>query len=256
MRTILTEKAKRDLTDLLSRENNLSIYALLYARYETDLLLSFLKEYNIFVTLTDNEKDFRDHLLEHKYHIVLTDIPDDPKTTAPFVREVFGFAYPTPLIVIGSHSSQTMLQALNAGAICCLSQNTSFELLVAQIKTILRNINISLRHSTNNGVNMETEVSIGDYKLNKRLSRLYYKGENIPLPPEDFALLAMMVESPDNIINSHTLCMRVFGTTGTKALAQLGKSISEIKAALGPKSNIEILKQPGIGYGVSIIHDY
>lgn len=95
-------------------------------------------------------------------------------------------------------------------------------------------------------------VSIGEYKFNKRKMELGYKGEKIELTSKECALLELLIESANDIVERDTILKMVWNDEGDYVGRTLDVFISKLRKKLEADSNIKIANIRGIGYKLVI----
>lgn len=238
----------------IAKERMTNIFVAMYAKYENELLRKYLSKFGMQITLM-SEDTVEDVLATNKFDLIITDLPEDASKIPAFIRKIYAFAYPAFVMVICSdYEAQNAVLAMESGAVCCLMYPISYDVILSQIQALVRAKNNFARTTTIPTRN--PIIEFGDYSINLSLGKLYYKGMQIPLTPDALSLLAIMAENLDNIVSINTLCMKVFGVTGTKAQARLRMQIKYLRQVLGMDGDIEILNQFNTGYGLSIVHQY
>lgn len=245
---------KDKIDEMVAREKRVNISVALFARYKCDLLCRYLGSVGMQVEKF-TESDIENSLSFDKFNLVIVDLPEDPKSIPAFIRKVYAFSYPAPVLVVCSeYNAGAAVAALEAGAVGCISHLVSYDIILSQIRALIRHNNTIARNVSN--VSVGAVLNFGEFSINKLLGRLYYRGKHIPMTPDSVAILAILVENLDNIVSTNTICMKVYGTTGTKPIAKLRQQMTYLRNTLCMDPTVELLNQYNIGYGVSVISKY
>ncbi len=247
---------EKAIDNAVERESNLCISVLLYATYKHEMLVRYLEMFGVSVTEADSEKRLIDLVADGAYDLIITDLPENGENTLSFVRSLYAFSFPTPIIVVSDDfNAMRVKMALDAGAYVCFSHTTSYEIILSQIQALLR-----FKNALSDGsrvIKAEPIMRIGNYyTVNRKLNKLFFKDRLVNTNVECVALIGTLAENLNSIVSINTICLKLYGTVGTKPIAMLQVEIKNAKEALAFDSDIEIIRQYNVGYGMCVTENY
>lgn len=151
----------------------------------------------------------------------------------------------TPIIVVSARGrEEDKVAALDLGADDYLSKPFGTSELLARIR-------VSLRHSAAvSGVVLDPVVEIGALKVDFSSREVSINGEAVHLSPNEYALLAVMVQHAGKVLTHHQLLREVWGHTAGAQPHYLRVYMASLRKKLeqDPSRPRWLMTEPGVGY--------
>ena len=142
------------------------------------------------------------------------------------------------IVLLTAHGAvDERIVGLEAGADDCLPQPFRFQELLARVRAVLRGRAIVPRRV----------LHTGDLLLDRGLREVTRHGHRIALTPREFALLALLLAHPGQVVPRETILSHIWGQAGGGGNA-LDVHIGTLRAKLGDKPKQLLQTVHGVGY--------
>ena len=151
----------------------------------------------------------------------------------------------TPIIMLSVRGDErTKVTALDAGADDYLSKPFGIEELRARIQAVLRRTKEGMPAN-------QSEIAVGDLKIDLVNRRVSVEGEEVHLTPKEYELLRLLATHAGKVITHHQILNDVWGAEYKDMDHYVRVFVNQIRKKLreNPARNIRyILNEPGVGY--------
>jgi two-component system KDP operon response regulator KdpE len=164
---------------------------------------------------------------------------------APEQCEVLRALGDFPLIVAWREAAPAVAAAcLDRGADAAIALPLPARELAARIRTVLRRAG---DHALPAG---KPRTTIGDLAIDFGTRSVWLRGREVELSPTEFALLAVLAETPGRVVTNRELLTRVWGEEYADEVHYVRLYIGYLRAKLedDPRAPRLILNQWGVGY--------
>lgn len=168
----------------------------------------------------------------------LIDAPD-PDRARQILLRVGADLLGTPVVLLsGSPQEQDMIVALERGATDVLPQEASTRLIATKLKRLSHIAFESCRRTI--GSSMPTVVHLGRLRLDLRDGRAWVDNAALDLPGRTFAVLTVLAQHLDKVIDRTTLSLHLGADTALSSRS-FDQQISKLRAALRLAGAVEVV---------------
>ena len=149
-----------------------------------------------------------------------------------------------PIIVLSArHQENDKIRALDAGADDYLTKPFSVGELLARVR-------VALRHSQRNAADLPSVFEYGGLKVDLAAHRVFSRGEEVHLTPNEYNLLAALVRHAGKVVTHRQLLREVWGEAYAEELQYLRVYAGQLRHKLeeNPAKPKLLLTEPGVGY--------
>ena len=149
-----------------------------------------------------------------------------------------------PIIVLSArHQENDKIRALDAGADDYLTKPFSVGELLARVR-------VALRHSQRGTQEGPPVFEYDGLKVDLAAHRVWSKGEEVHLTPNEFNLLAVLVRHAGKVVTHRQLLREVWGEAYADELQYLRVYAGQLrhKLEVNPAKPRLLLTEPGVGY--------
>ena len=147
-----------------------------------------------------------------------------------------------PIIVLSVRGEErSKIEALDAGADDYVTKPFSMNELLARVRANLRRFSPPKAE--------ESEIEVGDFKIDLAGHRTFVRGEEVRLTPKEFDLLVYFARHPDKVITHAVLLRSVWGAQSVNQNEYLRVFIGQLRKKLEVSDDKHyIVTEPWIGY--------
>ncbi len=183
----------------------------------------------------------------HAPDVVLLDVmmpKMDGFTVCQRVRE---FSTVPIIIVTARGQDQDKIRGLDLGADDYLTKPFSVDELLARVRAVLRRSQFA---ANDQAQNMRKTVTIGDLSIDYMQHLATMKGEEIPLTPIEYRILAYLAQNAGRVVTQDMLLEHVWGSEYTGESHMLQVNVNRLRRKLEPEpgSPRYLLTKVGVGY--------
>ena len=150
-----------------------------------------------------------------------------------------------PVIVVTADAVEDrMIAALDMGAADYVVKPFSLDVLAARVRRVLR------EHDEGAAVGLEP-IDCGDVRIDVAAHEVWVAGEQVPLPPAQFALLGVLVRNSGRVLTYQALSRAVHGEDRASASGReaLRTSVSALRRRLGTGPDRPVIRtESRVGY--------
>lgn len=150
-----------------------------------------------------------------------------------------------PIIVLSVRGEENVkVEALDTGADDYVTKPFNLDELLARVRAGLRRAGMSLE------VSEETEIGLGDFKIDLSSRIVSVRGREVRLTPKEFDLLMHFAKNPGKVLTHRNLLAAVWGPNSTEQPEYLRVFINHLRKKLEPEDNSAryIVTEPWVGY--------
>lgn len=150
-----------------------------------------------------------------------------------------------PIIVLSVKGEETVkVDALDAGADDYVTKPFGMDELIARIRAALR------RAPPRGEGDRETELSVGDFRIDLESRVVLVAGQSIRLTPKEFELLVLMLRNSGKVLTHQSLLAAVWGGRHAEQVEYLRVFVGQLRKKIEPDPAHPryILTEPWIGY--------
>jgi two-component system response regulator RegX3 len=150
-----------------------------------------------------------------------------------------------PIIMVTAKSSEIdTVVGLEVGADDYVSKPYRLRELVARMRAVLR------RSPADQAPGPQSELEVGDLRLDPERHEVYLRGEVLSLPLKEFELLEILMENAGRVLTRETLIDQVWGTNYVGDTKTLDVHIKRLRARIedDPSHPQRITTVRGLGY--------
>ncbi|HLI09569.1 MAG TPA: response regulator transcription factor [Ktedonobacteraceae bacterium] len=186
----------------------------------------------------------------HSPDVVLLDVmmpKMDGFTVCQRVRE---FSTVPIIIVTARGQDQDKIRGLDLGADDYLTKPFSVDELLARVRAVLRRSQFSASEQSQN---MRKTVTIGDLTIDYTQHLATMKGQEIPLTPIEYRILAYLAQNAGRVVTQDMLLEHVWGSEYIGESHMLQVNVNRLRRKLEPEpgSPRYLLTRVGVGYLLS-----
>ena len=151
--------------------------------------------------------------------------------------------YDGPVLVLSARDKEgEKIDAFERGANDYVEKPFGIGELLARIKAALRQRAAA--------VPVQPKIVFGDVEVDLDLRYVMRNGEQIRLPPKEYALLARLISGHGKVLTHKELLVAVWGPAHDEDTQYLRVAIGQLRQKLeaDPSSPVHIVTEPGIGY--------
>ena len=183
----------------------------------------------------------------HVPDVVLLDVmmpKMDGFTVCQRVRE---FSTVPIIIVTARGQDQDKIRGLDLGADDYLTKPFSIDELLARVRAVLRRSQFSANEQTQN---MRKTMTIGDLTIDYTQHLVTMKGEEVPLTPIEYRILAYLAQNAGRVVTQDLLLEHVWGSEYIGESHMLQVNVNRLRRKLEPEpgSPRYLLTRVGVGY--------
>lgn len=146
-----------------------------------------------------------------------------------------------PIIVVTARGEETdRVVGLEIGADDYVVKPFGFRELVARIRAVMR------RAEVRGEATADRVQNLGELSIDRLARRVWIAGEEVPLTPKEFDLLAMLADSPGTVTSRQRILERVWGASWYGPSRTLDVHVATLRRKLGDPAWIETLR--GVGF--------
>lgn len=143
-----------------------------------------------------------------------------------------------PIIVVTARGEETdRVVGLELGADDYVVKPFGFRELVARIRAVTRRVRPTPA---------EGPQTVGALSLDRRTHRVTVAGEEVPLTPTEFDVLALLMEEPGAVVERRSIFERIWNTTWYGPSRSLDVHVAGLRRKLGDPGWIETIR--GVGF--------
>lgn len=188
-----------------------------------------------------------EHIESHSPDVVLLDVmmpKMDGFTVCQRVRE---FSTVPIIIVTARGQDQDKIRGLDLGADDYLTKPFSVDELLARVRAVLRRSQFAANEQAQN---MRKTVTIGDLTIDYTQHLATMKGQEIPLTPIEYRILAYLAQNAGRVVTQDMLLEHVWGSEYIGESHMLQVNVNRLRRKLEPEpgSPRYLLTKLGVGY--------
>lgn len=148
-----------------------------------------------------------------------------------------------PVIIMAKRSAKRdITEALNAGADDYITKPEDRKVIAARVTAVLRGTRV--------GGAFDTEVTYGNYHMNRLKNSVTLHDETVLLTAKEFELAELFFKNSDRTLSREFIMQTIWRTTATLATRTLDMHISRVRAKLHlqPENGFRIFTVFGYGY--------
>jgi DNA-binding response OmpR family regulator len=156
-----------------------------------------------------------------------------------------------PIIMVTARGQdQEKVRGLNLGADDYLTKPFNVEELLARVRAVLRRAHLS---AAGPAAGMQARVSLGDLTIDYAQHLVTKAGEEVPLTPTEYRLLAYLAQNAGRIVTQDQLLEEVWGEeyVGESHMLQVNINRLRRKLEADPLHPRYIQTKVGVGYSLS-----
>src|SRR5438105_7472863 len=186
----------------------------------------------------------------HSPDLVLLDVMMprmDGFTVCQRVRE---FSAVPIIIVTARGQDQDKVRGLDLGADDYLTKPFSIDELLARVRAVLRRTEFSSKENTKG---LPAITSIGELTIDYTQHLVTFKGEEIPLTPTEYRILAYLAQNVGRVVTQDLLLEHVWGGEylGESHMLQVNMNRLRRKLEADPTHPRYLLTKVGVGYSLA-----
>lgn len=175
--------------------------------------------------------------------ICVLDVMMPVKDGFTLTEEIRGINERVPIIFLTARSmTEDVVKGFEQGGNDYLKKPFSMEELIVRMNALLNRV--AKRHPEP----VEGVVSIGRYRFNRTLQELELDGKSIRLSFRESALLAMLIQRKNEVLDRKTALTYLWGEDSVFNARSMDVFITKLRKHLRMDSRIEIVNVRGIGY--------
>lgn len=146
-----------------------------------------------------------------------------------------------PVVMVTSKNKQAeVLKGFAGGVDDYVSKPFASSELLARVRAVLRRVS---------PVDETGVIAVGDLRLDVQRKALFVHGEQVALPPIEYALLLFFLRSPERVHGRNELRQAIWGADVYVAARTVDVHIASLRQALRPSGNDRLLEtRHGTGY--------
>jgi len=181
---------------------------------------------------------------EIKPDIVVLDIMLPHKDGFTLAQEIRNTNRTTPIIFLTAKSqTEDVVRGFNLGGNDYLKKPFSMEELIVRIKALL-----DKNHNNIQPDRSKHEYWIGDYQFNSKTQLLYYGGVKRELTHLESALLKLLCENKNRILERKTALLELWGDDTIYNARSMDVFIAKLRRYLKKDPNVKIINIRGRGF--------
>jgi two-component system KDP operon response regulator KdpE len=181
------------------------------------------------VLVTDPESIVR-FVRTWRFDAILIDARESDRTRPILLRAATGLTATPVLLLSESADEQEVIVELERGATDVVSTQTSSRLIATKLKRLARIAFESSQRAP--AAAPPSTLQVGRLRLDLRNERAWVEDVALDLPGRSFAVLAVLAQHPNTVIDRTTLSLQLGASTVLNSRA-FDMQISHIRAALG-----------------------
>jgi DNA-binding response OmpR family regulator len=153
-----------------------------------------------------------------------------------------------PILVITARGAEMdRVVGLELGADDYIVKPFGFREVVARIRAVMR-------RSNNDAVPSDQPQVLGALTVDRRARRVLVDGEEVPLSPKEFELLALLAEDPGAVVNRQTILEEVWDPHWYGPTKTVDVHVASLRRKLGHPEWIETVRRVGLRLGQTDLH--
>ena len=184
---------------------------------------------------------------ESKPDVVVTDVMMPKIDGFEMVRRIRKTEEITPVLFLTARSSiNDVVKGFELGANDYLKKPFGIQELIVRIKALVKRT--SLYQTINHSVDLNKEITIGQYLLNTKTEKIIYDGISQELSHRETEILRMLAENKDTVVETKDILLQLWGDDSFFNTRSLQVFITKLRHKLSKDNNIRIINVRGVGY--------
>jgi DNA-binding response OmpR family regulator len=185
------------------------------------------------VLTAENIAGAREHLTNERPDAIVLDIMLPDGNGLDILKELREAGSKTPVIMLTAWGKPSdVARGLQLGANDYLSKPFTYEVLLARVETMFRNVE-----------QMPEAVKKGRLTLKVRPMEVLVAGQKIKLPPVEFFMLQLFIENEGKVLKAETLYEQVWGADMGDDAQAVQKAVSRLRKKIA-----------GSGYAIAAVY--
>jgi len=184
-------------------------------------------------------------------NLILLDLGLPDKDGIGLIREIRKWSQMPILVISARTGERDKIEALDAGADDYVTKPFVPGEVSARIRSIFRRTS-TLKLTDENGV-----VSFGNIEVRLSTRRVFVRGHEIHLTPNEYKLLEVLLRYAENVVTHRQLLKEVWGPEHTEESQYLRVFMRQLRIKLetDPAHPRHFITEPGIGYRLLMDRD-
>jgi DNA-binding response OmpR family regulator len=153
----------------------------------------------------------------------------------------------TPVLFLTARSAiKDVVEGFELGGNDYLKKPFGMQELIVRINALAKRTD--LYQNINHSINLNKEITIGQYKLNAKTEKLIYGGCSEELSHRETEILRMLAEKKDSVVETKDILLELWGDDSFFNTRSLQVFITKLRHKLSRDKNIRIINVRGVGY--------
>lgn len=153
----------------------------------------------------------------------------------------------TPVLFLTARSSiNDVVKGFELGANDYLKKPFGIQELIVRIKALVKRT--SMYQTINHSIDLNKEITIGQYLLNTKTEKLIYDSTSQELSHRETEILRMLAENKDTVVETKDILLQLWGDDSFFNTRSLQVFITKLRHKLSKDDNIRIINVRGVGY--------
>lgn len=184
---------------------------------------------------------------ESKPDVVVTDVMMPKIDGFEMVRRIRKTEEITPVLFLTARSSiNDVVKGFELGANDYLKKPFGIQELIVRIKALAKRA--SIYQTINHSIDLNKEITIGQYLLNTKTEKIIYDGISQELSHRETEILRMLAENKDAVVETKDILLQLWGDDSFFNTRSLQVFITKLRHKLSKDNNIRIINVRGVGY--------
>ena len=184
---------------------------------------------------------------ELKPDVVVADVMMPKIDGFEMVRRIRKTEKITPVLFLTARSAiNDVVKGFELGANDYLKKPFGMQELIVRIKALAKLT--SLYQTINHSIDLNKEITIGQYQLNTKTEMLIYDSYSQELSHRETEILRMLAENKDTVVETKDILLQLWGDDSFFNTRSLQVFITKLRHKLSKDNNIRIINVRGVGY--------
>lgn len=208
-----------------------------------ELLARYLKNHSFSVITASNSKEAIELLSKHKPNLIITDVDlpyVDGFELLKSIRNSSKYSKLPVILISGKKTAEIdMIEGYNKGSDDYLIKPFSLEVLVAKIKSMLKNRNLC----SSDGI-----IKFNELIVNESSKEIIYKDKKIKLTRKEFEILLLFIKNLNRVFSKYEILELIWQQTNNYNPHTVETHISSLRKKLPSSIAKKIINISGYGY--------